>query len=111
MVGTNVRITHLLTSFALCFFRAVLFILMRPFPIMAKKALTFIIIVATLACLAEMIRFFYGMISSPEKISFFRVFATFLSLIGWLCVCWEEIRRQRISNWIIDFSKKLKQHS
>lgn len=67
MVGTNVRITHLLTSFALCFFRAVLFIPMIPFPIMAKKALTFIIIVATLACLAEMIRFFYGMISSPEK--------------------------------------------
>lgn len=67
MVGTNVRITHLLTSFALCFFRAVLFIPMIPFPITAKKALTFIIIVATLACLAEMIRFFYGMISSLEK--------------------------------------------
>lgn len=111
MVGTNVRITHLLTSFALCFFRAVLFIPMIPFPITAKKALTFIIIVATLACLAEMIRFFYGMISSPEKISFFRIFTTFLSVIGWLCICWKEIRRQRISNWIIDFSKKLKQHS
>lgn|GEM_PF-7124946 len=111
MVGTNVRITHLLTSFALCFFRAVLFLLMIPFPIMAKKALTFIIIVATLACLAEMIRFFYGMISSPEKVSFFRIFTTFLSVIGWLCICWKEIRRQRISNWIIDFSKKLKQHS
>lgn len=111
MVGTNVRITHLLTSFALCFFRAVLFILMIPSPITTKKALTFIIIVATLACLAEMIRFFYEMISSPEKVSFFRIFTTFLSVIGWLCICWKEIRRQRISNWIIDFSKKLKQHS
>lgn len=76
-----------------------------------KNLLHIIISIICLICLVELCRFDYELLSAKEGISLVRIITMSLAIIGWIDICWEEMRKQRITNWLIRQYNKLKHHS
>ncbi len=75
------------------------------------KLLHIIISIICLICLVELCRFDYELLTTREDMPYLRMITMSLAIIGWIDICWKEIRKQSVTKWIIRLYNKLKHHS